>query len=48
MTADFAPLFIGMWVVLGVCVIGLVVAAWRAQRKAKQATAESASLPKAA
>lgn len=48
MTADFAPLFSGMWVVLGLSVLGLVVATWWARRKAQQATAEAASLPKAA
>ena len=26
MTADFAPLFFGLWVVLGLCVLGLAVA----------------------
>jgi len=26
MTADFAPLFVGLVVVLGICVLGLVVA----------------------
>ncbi|HKA53758.1 MAG TPA: hypothetical protein VKJ47_08855 [Candidatus Binatia bacterium] len=26
LTADFAPLLVGLWVVLGLCVLGLVVA----------------------
>ena len=26
MSADFAPLFFGLWVVLGLCVLGLAVA----------------------
>ena len=43
MTADFAPLFIGMVVGLSLCVLGLAFAigihdTWRAQRQAKQTT----------
>ena len=43
MTADFAPLFIGMVVGLSLCVLGLAFAigvhdTWWAQRKTKQTT----------
>jgi hypothetical protein len=53
MTADFAPLFFGLWVVLGLCVLGLAVATAiqdtrEAQRRAKQATEPPPSFPKAA
>ncbi len=56
MTADFAPLFIGMWLLLGLCVLGLVVITaihdtWWVKRKAEKATVRPASspdLPKAA
>jgi len=56
MTADFAPLLVGMWVALGLSVLGLAVATalhdtWWTQRKAKKITALQAlwpDLPKAA
>ncbi len=53
MTADFAPLFIGMWVVLGLCVLGLALATAvhdtrEAKRNAGQVTAPKPPLPKAA
>ncbi|MBI3302211.1 MAG: hypothetical protein HYZ72_09085 [Deltaproteobacteria bacterium] len=53
MTADFAPLFIGMVVGLGLCVLGLAFTIGvhdtrKAQRKAQQATDGLAALPKAA
>lgn len=56
MTADFAPLFVGLVVVLGLCVLGLAFTIgvhdtrWT-QRKAKKITAPQApwpDLPKAA
>ncbi len=56
MTADFAPLFVGLVVVLGVCVLGLAFTIgvhdtrWT-QRKAKKVTAPQTpwpDLPKAA
>ena len=50
MTADFAPLFIGLWVILGLCILGLAVATalqdnWWAQRKTKPTTDRPAPLP---
>jgi len=53
MTADFAPLFIGTWVVVGLCVLGLAVTTaihdtQEAKRKAKQATEPQPPFPKAA
>ena len=53
MTADFAPLFIGMVVGLSLCILGLAFAigvhdTWWAQRKVKEAAAEPAPVPKAA
>jgi hypothetical protein len=53
MTADFAPLFVGMVVVLGLCVLGLAFAigiydSRKAQPATKQAAGELAVLPKAA
>jgi hypothetical protein len=53
MTADFAPLFFGLWVVLGLCVLGLAVATAihdtrEARRNAQQATEPSPPFPKAA
>ncbi|MCS6925644.1 MAG: hypothetical protein NZ578_07060 [Candidatus Binatia bacterium] len=49
MTADFAPLFIGMWLIVGLCVLGLAVATaihdtWWLQRQAKK-TAERPAPP---
>ena len=50
MTADFAPLFVGMVVVLGLCVLGLAFAIgvhdtrWT-QRTAKQTAERPAPLP---
>ncbi len=56
MTAGFAPLFVGLVVVLGLCVLGLVAAigvhdSWWEKRKAKKVTAPQtpwSDLPKAA
>lgn len=53
MTADFAPLLIGLWVVVGLCVLGLttIVAlqdTQEAQRTATQGRDADLSLPKAA
>ena len=53
MTADFAPLFIGMWGVLGLCVLGLAIAiaihdTREAKCTAKQVTEPEPSFPKAA
>jgi hypothetical protein len=53
MTADFAPLFVGMVVGLGLSVLGLVasIAAYdirQARQQAKQETDTLAPLPKAA
>lgn len=53
MTADFAPLFIGMWVVVGLCVLGLALATAvhdtrEAKHKTEQVTAPKPPLPKAA
>jgi hypothetical protein len=50
MTADFAPLFIGLWVILGLCVLGLTVLTavydtWWEPRKAKQPTAAVVPVP---
>jgi len=50
MTADFTPLFVGMVVMLGVCVLGLAFAIgvhdtrW-AQRTGKKDSAQSAPAP---
>ncbi len=53
MTADFAPLFIGMVVGLGLCVLGLAFTIGvhdtrKAQHEAEKAAASPAPLPKAA
>ncbi|HEV8718590.1 MAG TPA: hypothetical protein VGX03_37955 [Candidatus Binatia bacterium] len=53
MTADFAPLFVGLVVGLGICVLGLVFAigvhdTWEAKCNAKQETVPQPALPKAA
>jgi hypothetical protein len=53
MTADLAPLLIGMGVLLGICILGFAFAigvhdTWWARRRAEQAAGESATLPKAA
>ena len=53
MTADFAPLLIGMWVVVGLGVLGLAIATAvhdtrEAKRTAKQETEPEPSFPKAA
>jgi hypothetical protein len=53
MTADFAPLLVSMWVVLGLSVLGLAVAlalqdTREAKRTAKQVTELEPSFPKAA
>ena len=50
MTADFAPLFVGLVVVLGICVLGLAFAigmhdTWWAPRKAKKTAERPAPLP---
>ena len=50
MTADFAPLFLGMVVGLGLCILGLAFAigvhdTWWAQRKAKKIAECLARLP---
>jgi hypothetical protein len=53
MTADFAPLLVGMWVLLSLCVLALAVAIGthdtrEAQQKTAQVTPELTSFPKAA
>jgi len=53
MTADFAPLFIGMWAVVGLCVLGLAIVTAihdtrEAKRNAKQATEPKPPLARAA
>lgn len=56
MTTDFTPLFVGLVVTLGICVLGLVATlgihdTWWAKRRAKQVPAPSAPalhFPKAA
>ena len=54
MTADFAPLLIGTWVLLSLCVLAFAVAIGThdtreaTRRKAEQVTAEPTALPKAA
>ncbi len=53
MTADFAPLFVGMVVAIGLCVLALAFTigvhdAREANRTAKQVTVPQPSLPKAA
>jgi hypothetical protein len=54
MTADFAPLLVGMWVLLSLCVLAFAVAIGMhdtresTRQAAEQAAAESAALPKAA
>ena len=53
MTADFAPLFLGLVVGLGLCILGLAVAigvhdTWWMQRKTKNKPDGFAPLPKAA
>jgi hypothetical protein len=53
MTADFAPLLVSMWIVLGLSVLGLAVAlalhdTREAKRTAKQVTELEPSFPKAA
>jgi len=50
MTADFAPLFQGMVIVLGLCVLGLVVATaihdtWWEKRKTKKAPHQPVPAP---
>jgi len=54
MTADFAPLLIGTWVLLSLCVLAFAVAIGThdtreaTRRKTEQVTAEPVALPKAA
>jgi hypothetical protein len=53
MTADFAPLLVGLWVVMGLCVLGLTLTiaihdTREANRTAKQVTKPEPSFPKAA
>jgi len=53
MTADFAPLFLGMVVGLGLCILGLAVAigvhdTWWTQRKTQNKPDGFTPLPKAA
>jgi hypothetical protein len=53
MTADLAPLLTGMWVILGLCILGITFAigvhdTWQAQRKVEETTTEPVALPKAA
>jgi hypothetical protein len=53
MTADFAPLFFGLWIILGLCVLGLAVATAvhdtrETKRNAKQATEPRPPFSKAA
>jgi len=53
MTTDFAPLFVGLVVTLGLSVLGLVSAigfhdAWKTPHQAEKATVTPAPLPKAA
>jgi hypothetical protein len=50
MTADFAPLFVGLVVVLGLCVLGIVAAigfhdTWREARKAKYVPTQPTPTP---
>jgi hypothetical protein len=53
MTADFMPLLVGLWVVMGLCVLGLTLTiaihdTREANRTAKQVTEPEHSLPRAA
>ena len=53
LTADFAPLFVGIWVLFSLCVLALAVAIGRhdtreAQQKTARVTPEPISFPKAA
>jgi hypothetical protein len=53
MTADFAPLFVVMWVLLSLCVLALAVAIGthdtrEARQKTAQVTPEPIAFPKAA
>ena len=53
LTADLAPLLVGLWVLLGLCVLGLTVVTaihdtWWEPRKARKAADRPDSLSKAA
>lgn len=53
MTTDFAPLFVGFWVLFSLCVLALAVAIGvhdtrEAQQKTARVTPEPISFPKAA
>ena len=53
MTADFAPLLVGLWVLFSLCVLALAVAIGmhdtrEAQQKTARVTPEPISFPKAA
>jgi len=53
MTTDFTPLFVGLVVTLGVCVLGLVAAigvhdTWQTEKKATHPSAPTPHFPKAA
>jgi len=53
MTADFAPLLVGTWIILGLCVLALAFAVGfhdtrEARRKAKPTAVEPTALAKAA
>jgi len=53
MTTDFTPLFIGLVVTLGSCVLGLVAAVgvpdtWRTEKKVPAQPARALQFPKAA
>ena len=50
LTADFAPLLVGLWVLLGLCVLGLGVAlathdTWPERRQDKKTQDRPASAP---
>jgi hypothetical protein len=53
MTADFAPLLVGLWMIVGLSILGLTVSiaihdTREANRTAKQITEPEHSLPRAA
>jgi hypothetical protein len=53
MTTDFTPLFIGLVVTLGICVLGLVAAVgvpdtWRAEKKVPDQPARASQFPRVA
>ena len=53
MTADFAPLLVGTWIILGLCVLAFAFAIGihdtrEARRKVKDTAVDATALPKAA